>query len=100
LKPKIKTIYPQSQNQHNLSTILEIDRDGLGGLEFDEVLEVGHRSKLLLFLHDMVKATVADLFDGGGIVHEGPAVAKELGLRVREQKMNCISTLWRFWLRH
>jgi hypothetical protein len=25
-----------------------------------------------------------DPFDGGGIVHEGPAVAKELGLRVRE----------------
>jgi hypothetical protein len=60
------------------------DRDGLGGLGFDEVLEVEHGSEVLLFLHDVVEATVANPFDGGGIVHEGPAVAEELGLRVGE----------------
>jgi hypothetical protein len=59
------------------------DRDGLGGLRFDEVLEVEQGSEVLLPLHSVVEAAVSDPFDGG-VFHKRPAVADELRLRVRE----------------
>lgn len=71
------------------------DREGLGRLCFDEILDIDHRQEVLLPLDGVVEASVSNPFDGS--VGEAPPVEETVRALVWEREEEEMNGRHRNW---